>query len=222
MRNYIHLPERDRRRIEQQLAACRQKSRRQYEDSIRKLASHCKRRDPRIKTIRKLEQMRKEKEFEQRSKAKTEKHNAFMKARAAWQQNNSSAHDQNVEKQDHSPNDNDVFFECTVCQKYFRTEHALECHLNSNVHQRRVAASTHHDDNGQSSSSSSKKKMGTKSTFSSTSRETVPSSEQPPNSSFECSICNKTFTSALALESHSQSRAHRNALKAVRARLRDL
>ena len=194
--------------IDSELAALRKQARHQYEDSIRKLALFCKKRDPRVARQKANEERQKIDAHFQKQKKAEQRREKFEEEKRKWRGEAPSKDDDDVPTTQEPP---DRVWECTVCAKTFRTEHALESHLASKIHKKRLLA----ERRGKSPVDDVD--------FEPPPEEHEVSPQQRKNGEiYECKICTKSFVSAEALESHLQSKAHRKNRKAAQDRLRKM
>lgn len=215
----------ERKHFEAHAAAARLEARRDYENTVRRLAAYCKRRDPRVAKKRRQEAIDRETLAREQDQLKEKKRAAFERARRAWLEENESTEAAQDNNSDSDHDDDYTSLDCSVCDKVFKSRQALERHLATRTHQKRMAAEA--ASIGQDASTSvsgadvDRQDPVTSDTDggdSKTATESVQDSEQLQRIDFVCSFCERSFVSMDALERHNLSRLHRNTLRTLKRR----
>ncbi|KAI8060787.1 hypothetical protein BC940DRAFT_350378 [Gongronella butleri] len=130
-----------RRAMEKENKKAREVGKREYNDTIRRLATFIKKRDPRVKAYLEEERKRKE-EAAQAQKAKVQRERQQVQQQAYQEQDWAKVDDSRL--LDEYLSDSDVDddqvdesdFYCVVCDKFYRTEQQLSSHEASRKHAR--------------------------------------------------------------------------------------
>ncbi|KAJ1450219.1 hypothetical protein M885DRAFT_469713 [Pelagophyceae sp. CCMP2097] len=235
---------RERKACEDELSEARAAARRRYEDGIRRLAAHCKRRDPRVKARKAADAANAEVEAQRKREDADRNRRKFLEAKEIWLED--QAKEAAAAPPERWPekafvvddDDDDGALLCLACAKTFASQAALSHHLGTKAHRKRAKHSSDDENDAVEEAPDPHAAAYAAPVESAAAAPVEPAdatagpgdaAAAPADAVDEgtpadlddegpptCWICDKAFSAPDALESHLASRAHRAALKALK------